>query len=109
MRCMLKVCIPVETGNEAARQGSLGKTIEEILSEMKPETAYFTEEHGERTGFIFFNLKDTSEIPAIAEPWFLAFNARVEFRPCMNSEDLKKAAPAIERAASKYRMWKKAA
>ncbi len=27
-----------------------------------------------KLGFIFFNLKDTSQIPAEAEPWFLAFD-----------------------------------
>ncbi len=30
-------------------------------------------------------------IPSLVEPWFLTFNANVEFRPVMNSEDLKEA------------------
>jgi hypothetical protein len=109
MRCLLKVNIPVETGNDAARNGTLPQTIESILSEIKPETCYFMAEHGERTGFIFFDLKDTSQIPSIAEPWFLAFNARVEFQPVMNLEDLKKAGPGIERAVKTYQLLKKAA
>ena len=109
MRCMLKVCIPVETGNEAAKQGTLAHTIESILSDMKAEAAYFAEEGGQRTGFLFFDLKEPSQIPAIAEPWFLAFNARVEFHPCMTMEDLKKAAPGFERAVKNYRALKHAA
>jgi len=32
----------------------------------------------------------------------LAFNAKVEFRPAMNLEDLKKAGPGIERAVKTY-------
>jgi len=38
----------------------------------------------------------------VAEPWFLAFNAQVEFHPAMNLEDLKKATPGIEKAVKKY-------
>ena len=102
MRCLLKVSIPVETGNVAIADGTLPKTIETILAEVKPEAAYFAEENGKRTGFIFLDLKDPSQIPAIAEPWFLAFNAQVEFHPAMNLDDLKKAAPGIERAVKNH-------
>jgi hypothetical protein len=48
------------------------------------------------------DLKDPSHIPALAEPWFLAFNASAEIHPVMTPEDLAKAGPAIERAAKKY-------
>ena len=65
MRCLLKVSIPVETGNATIGDGTLPKTIESILNELKPEAAYFAEENGKRTGFIFFDLKDTSQIPAV--------------------------------------------
>ena len=45
---------------------------------------------------------EPSQIPRIAEPWFLAFNASVEIRRAMNPEDLAKAASDIERGAKKY-------
>jgi hypothetical protein len=102
MRCLLKVTIPVETGNAAMINGTLPKTIESILNESRPEAAYFAEENGKRTGFIFIDLKDASQIPAVAEPWFLAFNAHVEFHPAMNLEDLKNAGPGIEKAVKNY-------
>jgi hypothetical protein len=38
----------------------------------------------------------------VAEPWFLAFNAHVEFHPAMTLEDLKKATPGIEKAVKNY-------
>ncbi len=109
MRCLLKVSMPTEVTNQHVIDGSLGETIESILSEIKPEAAYFAEEHGIRTGYIFCDLKEESDIPAIAEPWFLAFHAQVEFRPAMNVADLKKAAPSFEKVAKKYSRMKKAA
>src|ERR1700756_5215235 len=102
MRCMMKVSIPVEKGNATISDGSLPKTMESILGELNPEAAYFTDDNGKRTGFIFFDLKDTSQIPAVAEPWFLAFNAHIELHPAMNLEDLKNAGPGIERAVKNY-------
>ena len=102
MRCLLKVSIPVETGNATISDGSLPKTIDSILADLKPEAAYFAEDNGERTGFIFFDLKDTAQIPAVAEPWFLAFDAHIEFHPAMNLDDLKKATPGIEKAVKNY-------
>jgi len=102
MRTMLKVNMSTETANELARQGRLGTVIKSILDDLKPEAAYLTDDNGERTGFIFFDLADASQIPAVAEPWFLTLNARVSFRPAMNAEDLAKAVPGIDRAVKKY-------
>jgi hypothetical protein len=105
---MLKVSIPVETGNAAARSGSLGTTIKSMLDSLKPEAAYFAEDNGERTGYIFFDMKESSQLAAIAEPWFLAFNARITVRPAMNLQDLAEPGPGIERAVKGYRKAAKA-
>lgn len=102
MRFLLKVTIPVETGNAAAKEGRLGKTIESILADLKPEAAYFVADHGKRTGFIIFDMKENAQVPAVAEPWFLAFNADIELQPAMTLEDLKKAGPGIEKAVKNY-------
>jgi len=102
MRCLLKASIPVETGNATISDGSLPKTIDSILADLKPEAAYFAEDNGKRTAFLFFDLKDPSQIPAVAEPWFLAFNAHLEFHPVMNLDDLKRATPGIEKAVKNY-------
>lgn len=102
MRVLLKVNIPVEPGNAAARSGKLGTIIQSILAEQKPESVYFTDDKGMRTGYLFLELDDASEIPAIAEPWMLAFNAAIELHPVMVPADLAKAAPAIKKAVKKY-------
>ncbi len=102
MRFLLKVNIPVESGNAAAKAGKLGTTIQAILAELKPEAAYFTDNNGQRAGFIILDMQDTSQIPASAEPWFLAFNAGIEFHPVMVAADLAKAGGAIEKAVKAY-------
>ena len=48
-------------------------------------------------------MQDASQIPAIAEPWFLGFNASIEIHPVMVPDDLAKASSAIEAAVNKYR------
>lgn len=102
MRFLLKVNIPADAGNAAAKAGKLGETIQSILADLKPEAAYFTDENGQRTAFIFLEMEDAAQIPASAEPWFLAFNALIEIHPVMVLDDLRKAGPAIEQAVRKY-------
>jgi hypothetical protein len=103
MRMLLRVSIPVEAGNAAAKAGTLGTTIERILADLKPEAAYFlADDAGNRSGSIVFDMKDTSQIPAVAEPWFLAFNAKVSLRPVMNPQDLAAAGAGIAAAVRQY-------
>jgi hypothetical protein len=102
MRFLLKVNIPVESGNAAAKAGKLGETIQSILADLKPEAVYFTDSNGQRTGLIFLDMQDASQIPAIAEPWFLAFNASIEFHPVMIPDDLANAGNSIKKAVKKY-------
>jgi len=53
-------------------------------------------------GFIFLEIQDAAQIPAIAEPWFLAFNASIEIHPVMVPEDLARAGSAIDQAVKTY-------
>jgi hypothetical protein len=103
MRMLLRVAIPVETGNAAAKAGTLGSTIEGILAGLKPEAVYFfLDDVGQRTASVIFDMKDAADMPAIAEPWFLAFNAKVSLRPVMTPQDLAAAGPAIGQAVKTY-------
>jgi hypothetical protein len=102
MRVMLKVEFPVEPANAAMKAGTMPKTIQAILDEQKPEAAYFLDSNGMRCGILVLDMQDASQIPEIAEPWFLAFNARAELHPVMTPADLAKAGPGIERAVKKY-------
>jgi hypothetical protein len=102
VRFLVKVNIPVDAGNAAAKAGTLGTTIQSILADLKPEAVYFTDDHGQRTAFLFLDMQDASQIPAMAEPWFLAFKASLEIHPVMVPDDLTKADSAIKAAVKKY-------
>jgi len=91
MRMLMNVKLPLEPFNTAVRNGSAGDQIRKILDATKPEAAYFTEQNGHRGGMFVVDLKDPAEIPALAEPWFLTFNAEVKFQVMMTPEDLGRA------------------
>ena len=90
MRRLLHVKFPIEPFNTAVRDGSVGKKIQRILEELKPEAAYFTEYQGRRGVILIVNLEDPSKVPAFSEPWFLTFNADCEFHIVMTPADLAK-------------------
>ena len=96
MRTVLKFTVPVDVGNKTIGDGTLPKTLESLLEELKPEAAYFFAHNGERSGFIVFDMQEPSQIPLIAEPLFSNLHAKVEFHPAMNVEDLRKALAEIE-------------
>ena len=91
MRILLNVKFPHREFNKAVRDGTLGQKIRHILEIAKPEAVYFTDQNGQRGAILIIDLIDPSEVPAFAEPWFLTFNADVEFCVVMTPEDLQKA------------------
>ena len=91
MRMLLDITVPHEPFNSLVRKGEAGKKLGEILDALKPEAVYFSEHEGKRGAIVVVDMADPSKIPALAEPWFLTFNADVRFRVAMTPEDLKKA------------------
>ena len=84
------------------RSGKLGESVAAILAEQKPEAVYFTELDGVRTGIVVIDVAAESDIPRIAEPWFLALDAKISFRPAMVPADLEAAGPAFAAAVQAY-------
>lgn len=89
MRTLLKVSMPVEAGNKAIKDGTLPATIQSIIDSHRPEASYFYAENGKRTALFVLDLKDTAQIPELAEPLFQTLNAEVQFYPVMNAADLR--------------------
>ena len=102
MRFVVTATWDMDAGNALAKAGTLGSTVQAILEDLKPEATYFVANEGQRTAIMIMNLDEASQMPAVAEPWFLALKARLQFQPAMRPEDLAKAGPDIEAAAKKY-------
>ena len=84
MRMMMKLrMIDTERASAAIQDGSMGQLIQATMERLQPEAAYFGPEDGVRTAFLFFDLKDTSDIPVIAEPLFQNMRARLTWIPFM--------------------------
>ena len=90
MRVIATISVPVESGNSAISDGTLGAVMENAAEQWKPEAMYFTALDGLRTALMVFDLPETSDIPVFAEPFFRKLNADVNIAPAMNREDLGK-------------------
>ena len=95
MRMMLQAVVDTEAGNEAIRSGAVAKLVEQMVEQLHPEALYFPAGDGQRAVMAVFDMTDTSQIPAIAEPLFLGANAKVTLTPCMNLDDLRKGLAAL--------------
>jgi len=84
----MTVQIDTEKGNKAIKDNTLGKILTAALGPVKPEAAYFGSLDGLRTGFVVFDLKEPSDIPSVAEPFFQQLGAKLTFTPVMNMEDV---------------------
>ena len=100
MRMLLHARFPHEEFNDSVRDGSVGGKIKQILSEIKAEAVYFTNYDGQRGAIMIVNVNDPSEVPKFAEPWFLSFNADVDFHIVMTPEDLGRA--GLEKLGKKW-------
>jgi hypothetical protein len=88
MRMIMLVQCPIEPFNTLVRNGTVGEKMHQILDATKPEAAYFTERDGRRGAIFVVNLDGAADVTRLAEPWFLQFNAEVEFRIAMTPEEL---------------------
>lgn len=100
MRMMVRFTLPHKPFNTAVRDGSVGQKLKKILDAQKPEAAYFMDHAGRRSAVLIMDLPDASKIPAIAEPWFLTFNADIEAHVVMTAQDL--AAAGLEDLGKKW-------
>ena len=91
MRLIAFVSLPPEPFNSLVADGVADQKIREILEEIRPEAAYFTTYDNGRSAILVHEVAEPSDIPRLAEPWFLTFEADIDFKPAMIPEDLARA------------------
>jgi hypothetical protein len=97
---LVNIILPIEPFNSLVRSGKAGEILGRIIEDIQPESIYFSEQEGCRGAIMVVEIKEASEIPAVAEPWFLNFEASCEFRIAMTPDDLMKA--DLAKLASKW-------
>jgi hypothetical protein len=91
MKILMNVTLPPAPFNAAVKAGNAGAKLQKILEATKPEAVYFTDRGGHRSALLVVEMSDASKIPSLAEPWFLTFEADVQFSIAMTPDDLKRA------------------
>ncbi|GAA1252844.1 hypothetical protein GCM10009665_49450 [Kitasatospora nipponensis] len=88
MRVLLTVQMDTDKANKAITDMTLAQTMKSVFDRIKPEAAYFGAKDGQRTAFVVFDLKEVSDIPSVAEPFFRDLGAKIAFIPVMNFDDV---------------------
>lgn len=91
MRVLLHATFPHEPFNTLVRKGEAGKLLQKIVEDLKPSAVYFTEQDGKRGAILEVDLAGPSDVPKVAEPFFLTFNADCHLKIAMTPEDLNNA------------------
>jgi hypothetical protein len=80
--------MPVQKGNAAIKDGSLPKTVQSLMEQLKPECAYFYPEGGKRAAIMVFDLADPTGMVTVLEPLFQNLDAEISLTPVMDAGDL---------------------
>lgn len=87
MRVLMTIKMDTEKANKAIADDKLSQVMQPI-ERLKPEAVFFGALDGKRTGFVVFDLENTSDIPSIAEPFFQELKAEIDFTPVMSIEEV---------------------
>ncbi len=91
MRMFLNIRIPNQLINMLILEGTVGDVIGKIMEECQPEVIDFTEQDGARGAIAVVEVATASDIPTLAESWFLKLDATCQFQIATTPGDLQKA------------------
>lgn len=102
MRVLMRVSVTTLDGNHGFQSGKLQKITADFQKQYQPEMLYYTVERGDRVIYVVVQLTDSTQLPALSEPWMQGLNAQVDVTPCLTYSDLEDAGPDIAMAIGNY-------
>ena len=107
MRFFVRATVPLKGGNRVVLAGQMRPTIEEIVSQLKPEAVFFKAvDKGPTAGLksigLVLDLENASQIKSIVEPLFAAMEAKMEYEQVFSKDELMQALPTLEASVKKY-------
>lgn len=102
MRFMVQFWVPTEYGNETVRSGKIGKVMQKLGEEFKPEGMYFYPDEGMRAGAIFLQSDNPAIGAAIGERLWFGLQARIKVTPVMSGEELGKGLTELDKILKNY-------
>lgn len=90
MKILFRITFPVQRFNELARNGTVGQKLAAIVEATKPESIYFTGSQSGRGAVAVYDFADGSQVPGVAEPWFLTFDAQIEYSVAISGQEMAK-------------------
>jgi hypothetical protein len=97
IRFLMKIMIPVNTGNEGIKNQTLFPGMQKTFDMLKPEAVYFGVMYGQRNVFIIVDVPSADKIPFTVEPFWLDLNADITIIPVLNRADMEKAGKDFEK------------
>jgi hypothetical protein len=107
MRFFVRATVPTVGGNRVIIAGKLGPTVEEIVSQLEPETIFFKAiDKGPTAGMksigMVLDLESAAQIKSTVEPLFAAMEAKIEYEQVLSKDELLQALPSMEANVKKY-------
>ena len=91
MRFLIQATIPIDMLNKMVQDpDTFLEKAENYFKTLKPEATYFIEVNGERTVVLVIDIQTAEMIDVVVDSLALEFGAKVQIRPALILEDLKK-------------------
>jgi hypothetical protein len=90
MRLLMKILIPVKSGNNAIADKSMPRAFNDFIASAEPESSYFFLEEGKRAAIFILEEKRQDHLMAYNEKFFSALGAEIWITPVLNQKELQK-------------------